>query len=395
MAMPKKMFSRRKGRLLLAFAAVSMLLGSACSSLKPAPSAAKIPQIRRGWSYIETSAETAKLEAGSPPLNFSGAAIEGKYLFFGTQRFGLVALDKNTGRVVWRAAIPEGASNTVLARGEKVFVGGFDGKFRAYSLAGGQMLWETDLKFPPSGTPAIADGRILVGSEDHAVHALDIATGKLLWSYRRGTTGAATIRGGGSPAFIGGKFWVGFADGTFVALQPQDGSVVLERQFLDNTKFMDVDAAPISWKKGILATSYEGRLRFLQPDGSLLWSFPAGSARSPLVTNVAGGRIFVASSDGYIYALSDDNGKEIWKFAVRKGNPTGLGVFQEKSDPLLAVASSDNFIYLLNAVSGQALERLSIGSSSGSYTDLVVDPENKNRFFMVSHFGRVHEFTVR
>lgn len=368
---------------------------SACSGLKPRSSAAEVDVLKRGWAYVEPTKELLKQETGGGDVNFTSAALVGNRLIYGSARFGLIAMNKDTGRVLWRRDIPGGIYANVLAQENRLYVGGEDGFFRVFSLDTGEELWKSDLRFPIVGTPAAAQGRVVVGTIDHAVHALDAATGKVLWTFRRGATATTTIKGGGNAAFINGKFWVGFADGTLVALDPNDGAVSLEKQFLDNPKFTDVDATPVPWKRGVLVVSYDGRLRNLRLDGTLQWMFPAGGAHSPIPTQLNGGTIFLAASDGYVYAIQDGTAKEVWKFALKKGIPTGMALFSEGDKHTLAVASSDNFVYALDATTGKLLNSESLGSSSGTYGDLVSDGAKSGRFYLVSHYGRVYQFRVQ
>ena len=372
-------------------------LGSiSCSALRPNPSKAKIPLLERGWSFIESEEELINQETGAPELNFSSAALEGGKLIYGSMRFGLQVLDQKSGKVLWRKKIPGGVGANVLVREKKIFVGGEDGIFRAYGLDTGQEVWSSDIKFPASGTPILAQGKILVGTIDHAVHALDPATGKVLWTFRRGASAGTTIRGGGNAAFINGKFWVGFADGTLVALDPNDGAASLEKQYQDNAKFTDIDATPVAWKRGVLVASYDGRLRYLKTDGSLQWVFPAGGARSPIPSSLMGGTIFFGSSDGYVYAIQDGTAKELWKFPLKKGVPTGMALLNIGKNPVLVVSSSDNFIYSLDAKTGKELERESLGSSSGTYGEILVEEKSSaDRLYIVSHTGRIHEFRFK
>jgi outer membrane protein assembly factor BamB len=375
---------------------ILFLGGASCAQLKPAASEPKKPILERGWSFIESEAELINQDAGAPEINFTSAALDGGRLIYGSARFGLMVLEQKSGRLIWRKQIPGGVGSNVLVRDKKIFVGGEDGLFRAFSSESGQELWTSNLKFPASGTPALAQGKLLVGTIDHAVHALDPSTGKVLWTFRRGATSGTTIRGGGSAAFINGKFWVGFADGTLVALDPNDGAAAIEKQYQDNPKFTDIDGSPVSWKRGVLVASYDGRLRFLNTDGSLQWVFPAGGARSPVASNLFGGTIFFGSSDGYVYAIQDGSAKELWKFPVKKGVPTGIALLSPKKNPVLVVASSDNFIYSLDPKTGKELERESLGSSSGSYGEILVEDNGAgDQIYIVSHTGRIHEFRFR
>lgn len=351
--------------------------------------------LRRGWNFVEEESELLSQETGSPDINFTSGIISGGRFYYGSTRFGLMAMNKETGRVYWRKNFPGGVASNLVIFDKRIYVGSQDGFFHALSVDTGEEIWKSNLNFPALGTPAIAQGRILVGSIDRAVHALDLTTGKELWAFRRGSTGTTTIKGGGNPAYIAGKFWVGFSDGTLVALDPNDGAASVEKQFQDNPKFSDIAATPVPWKRGILVSTYDGRIRYINPDGSLVWTFPAGGAHSPVATPLFGGAVFVAASDGHVYAIQDGTAKELWKFGLKRGIPTGIALVSQGEKHTLVVASSDNFVYALDAANGKLLAQDSLGSSSGSYADLVSESTKSDKLYLVSHYGRVFQYNIK
>src|SRR6266576_6953619 len=80
----------------------------------------------------------------------------------------------------------------------------------------------------------------------------------------------------------------------------------------------------------------------------LLWTFKTGR---PVKSSAAldGGRVFIGSGDGNIYALDGATGKKIWDFKTGdavESSPLALGgrVF---------VGSTDAFLYALDAASGK------------------------------------------
>src|SRR3989344_4551177 len=170
------------------FALLLALLLTACAGKKVESPATESDILRRGWAFVEDESELLKQETGGPDGNFTTAAIGGHRPVYGSARFGLMSMNKETGRVLWRKSVPGGIYANVLPFENRLFVGGEDGFFRAFGLDTGEELWKQDLKFPVVGTPSAAAGKIIVGTIDHAVHALDPGTGKLLWTFRRGAT---------------------------------------------------------------------------------------------------------------------------------------------------------------------------------------------------------------
>ncbi|RYZ94321.1 MAG: hypothetical protein EOP11_26535, partial [Proteobacteria bacterium] len=270
----------------------------------------------------------------------------------------------------------------------RIFVGTLAGDLYQFNLETGQEAWKVPLSAAVHGTFLEAFDRLYVATVDEALHAVDPATGKILWTYRRPAFSGTSIRGGGNPAAIGGKIWMGFSDGALVSIDPQTGGQDSERIFRDNLKFTDLHARVLGWKEGLIVSTYDGKLRSLRKDGSLSWEFPAGSARNPLL---ADGVVYLPSSDGIVYAINADNGKELWRYSLKKGVPTSLSVVSRAGAKALLVTASEEKILLLNPSDGKLLDQSSLGRGSGSYSPVAVDDEGKT-FYVLSAFSRIYQY---
>lgn len=374
-------------------ALVGLTLLSACSghqvSWKPQAVRAEQPLLQRGWSFVEAEKEILDLEAGSTQISYSSPLVVGEKLVFGSERFGLTVLAKRSGQLLWQKRFPEPVAAQPLAQEERLFVGTQSGTLHQFDLESGNQQWEVALSAPVHGSMLIAFDRLLVATMDEALHAVDPATGKVMWTYRRPAFSGTGIRGGGHPAAIGGKVWMGFSDGALVSLDPQTGTMDSERIFRDNLKFTDIDARVIGYKDGLLVTTYDGKLRLLRKDGSLAWEYNAGGARTPLL--VEGGTVFLPSSDGTVYAINADTGKESWRYVFNRGVPTGVALVNRGDQPVLVVTASEEKVLALNPVNGQLLDQTSLGRGSGSYSPVAVD---NGTFYVLSSFSRIYQYRL-
>jgi outer membrane protein assembly factor BamB len=372
----------------LAFCLLAPLFFS-CAALKPSADRKPEPLLRRGWSYAENSSGLFAIDAGVTPVSYSGPVLAGEKLLFGSDRFGLVAVAKKTGQVLWKKNVAEGVTALPFVLDGKVIVGSGSGQLAQFSVDGGQEGWAVNLGAPVHGSMAFAFDRLFVATADEAVHGIDPSTGKVLWTYRRPSFSGTSIRGGGNPSIVAGKIWLGFSDGSLVSLDPQTGALEFERLYRDNLKFMDLDAKVVGWKEGLLVSTYDGKLRHIKRDGTLLWEFPAGGARAPLVAE--GDVIYVPSSDGTVVALAGATGKEIWRHALRRGVPTSLAVVKKEGKTLLLVSGSEERLQVLNATSGKLESESSFGRGSGSYAPIAVDAEF-GTFYVLSSYSRLYQF---
>ncbi len=116
----------------------------------------------------------------------------------------LVALDKKTGEVAWRASDTTKASwgnirsTPALARGLAVYGEPYSGDVVAVSAKTGTLAWRKTVGpcyFPQWASPAIATTTVYQPRFDGTVYALDLDTGSLLWSVFLGSAAAAAPGG--------------------------------------------------------------------------------------------------------------------------------------------------------------------------------------------------------
>src|SRR3989344_3469069 len=102
---------------------LSLCFLAACAGKQLEPSVVKSDVLRRGWAYVDPEQDLFQQETGGPDVNFTTAAIIGNRLIYGSARFGLMSMNKETGRVLWRKNVPGGIYANVLASGNRLFVG--------------------------------------------------------------------------------------------------------------------------------------------------------------------------------------------------------------------------------------------------------------------------------
>src|SRR5437868_4559312 len=128
-----------------------------------------------------------------------------------------------------------------LLEGETLYVASADGKLRALNRFTGKPRWELDVHEELTTTPTLSEGRLFVMSSEESITAVDAKEGKSLWKFHRDPPGGFTIRGNAQPRVGHGSVYVGFADGTLAALQPQDGVARWTRQVSGTGDYLDLD----------------------------------------------------------------------------------------------------------------------------------------------------------
>jgi outer membrane protein assembly factor BamB len=114
---------------------------------------------------------------------------------------------------------------------------------------------------------------------------------------------------------------------------------------------------------------------------TLQWQFKLGGATKSSAA-ISGGRVFIGSDDGHVYAIDFANGQKVWSF--KTGGPI-------ESSPLVLngkvyVGSSDNFLYALNAADGKEVWKLATEDKILGSPNWVKAPDGKGDWILAGSY---------
>lgn len=309
----------------------------------------------------------------------------------GEGKAAVVALDARTGRMLWKSATDGSVRNSIALSGDKVFAQDVYGNLYAFFQADGRLAWKLDLETP--AVPALNDGLVAEGdtvyagtgrslcavhadsgqrlwrNEDWAsregctatlavgrdfvighshwgaLYANDKATGRLLWSESR----EGLRNRSAAPAVIGGLLYLASGESFFV-IEGRTGRILVRKPLDEN---VDVASTPaVTDTEIIFGTATHGVVALDRETYARKWNFRTGPAliySSPYTRNpsctvetspvVSGATVYVAASDGVIYALDRQTGRLQWKHAT--GAPC-MGSVAVAGNALFAVDYAGN-----------------------------------------------------
>ncbi|HBD21104.1 MAG TPA: outer membrane protein assembly factor BamB [Arenimonas sp.] len=278
---------------------------------------------------------TRKLGDGNAALGLrQRPAIEGDRLYVSNDEGRVLALDANSGDTLWdsevvktgkqgsrvffwrRKAIDGGLTGGPGVGNGLVVAGGRNGEIVALDAETGTERWRARATSEVITAPLVTPDRIVVRSNDGRVFGLDPADGTRKWVFDRGVP-ALSVRGNGAPVSDGQLVYLGYDDGTVVALRLQDGLVgwtqlVAEsdgRNELD--RMADVDGELALGYQEIYATSFRNQTMAISTaNGRPLWNRDVGGyAGLALMAD----RLIVTDPAGTVWALDRNNGSALWK----------------------------------------------------------------------------------
>lgn len=259
---------------------------------------------------------------------------------------GVAAYTPDQGRLLWKKNIPEGVESSGVFFKGKVFLAAQNGTVQAIELAEGRTLWSYSTKSENVGQPFLdsQQGVLYLLAGNNIVHALDAESGKVNWIYSRQDTSAFSIRGGSQPVLKNDLLYVGFSEGSFVALNAKSGTVAWEIQLNKNKKFRDIDAGAVIDQDRIYVSGFDDKLYCLSLKGEILWKLDHGGYSAVKIQDQM---LFYPTTTGQVLAIDKNNGQILWKYKLAEGLATevqiykGLVVFGESQGKLIFLNKND------------------------------------------------------
>lgn len=268
------------------------------------------PPFKRVWSYT-----------GSILLEFYPAMAEGK-LFLLKNNGALHAIDKRTGKAVWKRKLGVLAAATPAYGNGRIFVPilsrgkGKPGAMYALDAKTGKILWRRLLPSRTESSPVFDGDRVYFGSENGTIYNLRAGDGAVRWTFKAQGAVKAGL------ALANGKLYFGDYKGRVYAIRQTDAKSVWEtttrgaRFGLGSGQFYSTPAVAFG---RVYIGNTDGRMySFSSDNGKLAWTKGTGSYvySSPAVAQVEGGKpsVFFGSYDGFFYAVDARNGKQLWRY---------------------------------------------------------------------------------
>lgn len=274
----------------------------------------------------------------------------------------VAAVDAGSGRVLWRTRVtPEGQGDTDgfgggLAVDEgRLFVATGFGEVLALGVADGAILWRQQVGAPIRAAPAVDEGRVIVVTRDNGAFAVRAETGDYVWALPGTANAAPGVLQGASPAASGGVAVLPFSSGELVAVRAASGRVVWAdtlaggRRGLARALITDVSGDPVIAGVGVFASNQSGQMVAIDGrTGRRGWLRTIGSTNPVWL---AGQTIFVLDDRARLLRLAAATGESIWstdlpeyederrRTAIAYGGPVVAGgqVFVTSSDDALLV----------------------------------------------------------
>lgn len=364
------------------FATLALLIFvSACSQLKKIDHPVKETKFfKMAWAknldpeYI----------SGNLPIGVGAPRIYDDIVYQGTLSGQMMAMDVESGRILWTSHEKMALGAAVARFGESVAYGSETGRLFVRHYLTGELKYAIDLSSPIESAPYFVQGRLLIYLRGHQIVNLDAETGKVLWSYKRAVPVTTTLQRTTKPLVLDQKVIVGFADGFVGALSFQEGSLLWETKIVENAKFVDVDLNPILAGPMVVTGSPSGELMGINPQtGAVAMNFGVSVMSHPYLK---GQQLLVGTNDGEVMLLSL-SGEKLKTISISKEPVSAVSWWKDH----IIAASFDGKLRAIDPLTSKVVDSFEMGYTYSSiFSDLVTTDD-----YLAIYSSRNHLYIFR
>lgn len=313
----------------------------------------------------------------------------------------LSAFAADSGAPLWRRSVaPEGQrpdsgpGGGMAQAGGVLYVSTGFGQVMALDPRTGGEMWRTTLEAPVRGAPTVEGGLVFVVARNDSAVALDARTGEIVW--RIAGAGGPGVLGGASPAVQGPLAVLPFASGEVLGVLARNGlqlwgtAVTGGRRELVRNRISDITGDPVIDGDTVYASNQSGRTVSIDRiSGERNWTMPEG-AFGPAWP--VGGSVFLLSDTGALVRVDAASGGVFWtaempeypnakrKAAIAYYGPTVAG-------GRVWVASSDGLLRAFSPNDGALLATLEIPGGAAAAPAIA-----RGVMYVVTRTGRLLAF---
>lgn len=259
---------------------------------------------------------------------YSIPATDGKAVVAGSSDNVIYAVTAANGKLIWKVATGKAVLGHPIINKNIVYIGGSDGHFRAINIKDGSLRWDFDgvIGFV-ADKPLIYGNHIYFGCWNNDFYCLDLAAGKLVWKWNNGSGNRMYSPAACFPVAAGNRIFIVAPDRFMTALDANTGKLIWRKQVPDvrvrESMGLSADSSLVFVKTmegnvyGIATSAND-----MQP----VWKseLNMGYEICPTAIIEMNNTVFIPGQSGLTVALNRADGKILWKHKTSNALVTSL-----------------------------------------------------------------------
>lgn len=337
-------------------AVASLGLLSACSSAPDKPQPSPLPAVSSTFKLQK--AWTNQIGEVSTPIM---ASVHGQQVAVASSLGQLALIDAANGRDVWRLNLGAPIQAGVGGDGQRFAVVTRNNEL--VTVESGRVIWRQPLPALSYTPPLVAGARVFVLTGDRAVSAFDGATGQKLWTQQR-PGDPLVLRQAGLLMPVGDQLLVGWG-GRLASLNPLTGTVRWEtlvgstRGTNEVERLVDLVAVASRVGNSVCVRAFQTSVSCVDAtNGRMAWSRPANGHQG---LDGDAQTLWGVESDGKLQAWQRTSGAPLWTQDALRFRGLSLPLAWGQA---LVVGDQEGWVHALSPQNGQPLQRIGTDGSA-------------------------------
>ena len=299
----------------------------------------------------------------------------------------LVAIDSDSGLVLWTIQTEDLVSGAVTVGFKKIFYGTLDGDLVALDFKDGAEIWRSQVSSEILSPPVTNGSIVAAQTSDGKITGFNIKNGEQKWVHQN-TIPKLTLRGTATPILAKGFIFTGFANGKVSMIYPDSGAIRLEIPVTINEgkseleRVVDIDGKSVVSNDLLVSASYQGNITAIDlKQGQISWQEKISSVHDLVSVR---SRVIAIDEKDSIKGFGLSTGAILWQQDGLKlrgvSSPAALG-------GNFAIGDSEGYVHILDSKNGSFIGRKKVSKrpileiiSEGS--SLVVVDDSGRLFFL-------------
>ena len=348
------------------------------------PSVNNSTSLKRNWRVKLGD----KIDVGDAIIS---PALFGESLYAAATNGRIEKIDASTGKRQWQVKLKkETITGGVGVGGGLVLVGTDQGFVYAFNQTDGSLSWKVELSSEILASPVYGNEVVIARTGDGKVFGLAAFDGEVIWTIGRQMP-RLTLRGDSRPLVSQGVAFIGFPDGTLVALDASNGRALWDlpisfpRGTNEIERLSDIDTTPLLVGGNIYVSSYQEITHALDiKEQKIAWSIDVASFNS---LGFDAAFLYISDRDGIVHQIDRASGEKVW-------SQDGLRLFTTSAPisigPYLMVTDSNGTVFVMDKNDGSYVGRHSLGART-IVGDSIVDSDT---IYFIDSSGNLQSMSV-
>lgn len=354
------------------------------------PVPASLKAITPKMTFVEKwSVYTGNIGKGMDELKIA-PVVNGELIYTASSDGTLQATRKANGEIAWVKRLPHALISGPSVGQGHIAVSTNASSINVLNQANGELLWEAKLSGDALAKPLIVGREVIVKTIDGNLYAYDLKKGEKLWMDDHGSP-HLILKASSAPVLFDKLVLAGFSDGKLDAVEKQTGRLVWQRNIAyatgasDVERMVDIDADPIVHGDNVYLATYQGYIGALSlENGQFIWQQPASIYKNMVIS---GDTIYYVDSESTVWARNRTNGHVKWKQETLKARGLTEPVLFKNH---LMIGDKSGYLHGLSLSTGELISRTQVNSPM--LTAPVVEGDS---VFVLTANGRLTRYTYR